>query len=85
MNHILQHIFKNILSRSQKTEAVTDKPSKKNDINERENRITFKINERYSLRFFTPETMKLLGSIKSKINKNENGKMCIIYKLMKWY
>ena len=37
-----------------------------------ENRITFKIKTGYHLELLTPETMKLLGSTKSKI-KNENG------------
>ena len=38
-----------------------------------ENRITFKIEDGYSLEFLTQETMKLLGSTKSKINKDKNG------------
>ena len=38
-----------------------------------ENSITFKIKTGYYLKLFTPETMKLLGSTKSKITKNENG------------
>ena len=38
-----------------------------------ENRITFKIKDGYSLELLTPETMKLLGSTKSKINKDKNG------------
>ena len=42
-------------------------------INNIENRITFKIKTRYYLEFLTPETMKLHGSIKSKITKEENG------------
>ena len=32
-----------------------------------------KINTRYYLEILTPERMKLLGSTKSKITKNENG------------
>ena len=36
--------------------------------------MTFKIKTGYYLEFLTPETMKLLGSTKNKINKNENGK-----------
>ena len=39
-----------------------------------ENRVTFKIKSGYSLGLLTPETMKLLGSIRNKINKNKNGK-----------
>ena len=42
-------------------------------VNKIENRITFKIKKRYYLELLTPETMKLLGSTKSKITKNENG------------
>ena len=38
-----------------------------------ENRITFKIEDGYSLELLTQETMKLLGSTKSKINKDKNG------------
>ena len=36
--------------------------------------ITFKIKTGYYLELLTPETMKLLGSTKSKITKDENGK-----------
>ena len=42
-------------------------------INKIENRITFKIKAGYYLELLTPETMKLLGSTKSKINKDKNG------------
>ena len=42
-------------------------------INKIENRITFKIKTEYYLELLTPETMKLLGSTKSKVTKNENG------------
>ena len=37
-----------------------------------ENRITFKIKTGYYLQLLTPETMKLLGSTKSKISKDKN-------------
>ena len=43
-------------------------------VNEIENRITFKIKNGYYLELLTTETMKLLGSTKSKINKDKNGK-----------
>ena len=43
-------------------------------VNKIENRIMFKIKTRYYLELFTPETMKLLGSTKSKITKNQSGK-----------
>ena len=36
-------------------------------------RITFKIKTEYYLKLLTPETTKLPGSAKSKINKDENG------------
>ena len=42
-------------------------------INKIENRITFKIKPGYYLKLLTLETMKLLGSAKSKINKDKNG------------
>ena len=42
-------------------------------INKIEIRITFKIKTGYYLELLTPETMKLLVSIKSKITRNENG------------
>ena len=38
-----------------------------------ENRIIFNIKTGYYLEPLTPETMKLLGSTKSKITKDENG------------
>ena len=38
-----------------------------------ENRITFKIKTGYYLELLTPEIMKLLGSTKNKIAKEENG------------
>ena len=41
-------------------------------INEIENRITFKIKTGNYLELWTPETMKLLRSTKSKITKDEN-------------
>ena len=43
-------------------------------INKIENRI---IKTGYYLELLTPETMTLLGSAKSKINKNEMVKMCL--------
>ena len=43
-------------------------------INKIENRITLKIKTGCYLELVTTETIKLLGSINSKITKNENGK-----------
>ena len=42
-------------------------------MNKIENRITFKIKNGYYLELLTPETIKLLGSTKSKIAKYKNG------------
>ena len=36
--------------------------------------ISFKIKTGYYLKLLTPETMKLLGNAKTKINKDKNGK-----------
>ena len=38
-----------------------------------ENRIMFKIKKGYYLPLLVPETLKLLGSTKSKINEGKNG------------
>ena len=43
-------------------------------MNNIENRITFEIKTGYYLELLMPETMKLHGSTKSKITKEENGK-----------
>ena len=51
----------------------TVNPSIRIYINKIENRITFKIKTENCLELLTTETMKLLGSTKSKITKNENG------------
>ena len=48
-------------------------PSVRMYVNKIENRITFKLKTGYNLELLTPETMKLLGSTKSKITKDENG------------
>ena len=42
-------------------------------VNKIENRITIKIKTGYYLELLTPETMKLLGSTKSKITKHKDG------------
>ena len=42
-------------------------------VNKIENRIMFKIKNRYSLELLTKETMKLLGSTQNKITKDKNG------------
>ena len=42
-------------------------------INKTENGVTFKIKTGFYLELLTPDTIKLLGSSKSKITKDENG------------
>ena len=66
----IQDYFKYIFK---KHGEKTVNPSIRIYINKIENRVTFKIKTGYYLELLTPETMKLLGSTKSKITKNENG------------
>ena len=66
----IQDYFEYILKKH--SESV-DNPSIRMYINKIENRITFKIKNGYYLELLTPETMKLLGSTESKINKDKNG------------
>ena len=54
-----------------KHETVIDNPLIRIYVN-KENRTTFKIKTGYYLEFLTPETIKLLESTKSKINKDKN-------------
>ena len=51
----------------------TDNLSIKINVNKKENRVTFKIKNGYSLEFLTSEAMKLLGSTENKLNKDKNG------------
>ena len=66
----IQDYFKCILN---KHETVIDNSLMRMYLNKIENRITFKIKTWYYLELLTPKTIKLLGSIKSKITKYENG------------
>ena len=50
-----------------------DHPSVKIYVNKTENKITFKIKDRFTVELLTPETMKLLGSTENKIPKDKNG------------
>ena len=54
-------------------ETVTKNPSIMIYVNKIEHRITFKLKTGYYLELLTRETMKLLGSTKSKTTKDENG------------
>ena len=71
----IQDYFEYIIK---KHETVTEDPSIMIYVNKTENRITFKIKTGYYLELLTPETMKLLGSTESKINKDKNSEMCLI-------
>ena len=66
----IQDYFEYILKKH--SESV-DNPSIRMYINKIEKRITFKIKNGYYLELLKPETMKLLGSTKSKITKDKNG------------
>ena len=66
----IQYYFEYILKKLGEN-AVN--PSIRIYINKIKNRVTFKIKTRYYLEPLTPETMKLLGSTKSKITKDGNG------------
>ena len=57
---------------TKKIETITNYPSIKVYVNKIENRITIKIKKGYHLKLLIPKTMTLLGSTKSKINKNKN-------------
>ena len=74
-DRILYQKFKILLSiLKKKHEERTDNPSITTYVNKIYNRITFKIKTGYYVKLLTPETMKLLGSTKSKVTKDENGK-----------
>ena len=66
----IQDYFKYILKEH---ETVIDKSLIMIYVNEIEKRITFKIKTGYYLELLMRETMKLFGSTKSKINKDENS------------
>ena len=66
----IQDYFEYILKKHGKN---IDKPSVQIYINKIENRITFRINNGYSLELLTPETIKLLESTENKITKDKNG------------
>ena len=63
----IQDYFKYILKKHGEN---TDKLSIQLYVNKIENRITFKTKNGYSLKLLTKETMKLLGSTKNKISKD---------------
>ena len=56
-----------------KHEILTENPTIEIYANKIKNRIVFKIKTGYKLELLTPETMKLLGSTKKVVDKDENG------------
>ena len=66
MQDYFEYIFK-------KHSENVDNPSIKIYVNKIENRVTFKITNRYYLELLIPEIIKLLGSTESKITKDKNG------------
>ena len=71
----IQDYFEYILK---KYSENVDNPPNGIYVNRIENRITFKIKSGYYLELVTPETMKLLGSAESKINKVKTVKMYLV-------
>ena len=82
----IQDYFKYILKEH---DTVTDKFLIMTYVNKIEKRITFKIKTGYYLELLMRETMKLFGSTKSKINKDENSEnvphLLKQQKLLKYY
>ena len=66
----IQDYFEYILKKYGKD---IDKSSVQIYVNKIENRITFKIKNRYSLELSRPETMKLLESTENNITKDKNS------------
>ena len=56
----------------------TDNPSIRICVNQMEKRIRSKIKRGYYFQILTPETVKSLGSTKSKITKEENGETVVL-------
>ena len=67
IKHYFEYMFK------KKHGGKNDNPSVRIYANKIESRIIFKIKTGYYLKLLTTETMKLLGSSKSKIPKEKNG------------
>ena len=66
----IQDNFQYVIKKLQK---VTDNLPVRRYVNQIENRITFRIKTGSYLKLLMTETIKLLGSTKSKITTNENG------------
>ena len=66
----IQDYFKYII---EKYETLTHNPPVRKYVNQKENRITFRIKTGYYPEPLTTKETKLLGSTKSKTTKYENG------------
>ena len=73
----IQDYFEYILKKHNEN---VDNPSIRINVNKIENSITIEIKNGYYLELLTPETMKLLGSTKSKITKDKNGDDVLLFK-----
>ena len=56
----------------QRREALKNNPPIRRFVSKIQNRIKLRIKTGYYLKFLMPQTMKLLGSIKNKITKDQN-------------
>ena len=65
----IQNYFENIIK---KHNNFVDYLPKKIYVNKKQKGTTFRIKTGYYVELLRPETMKLLGSTKSKINEDEN-------------
>ena len=54
-------------------EEKTDNPLIGIYVNKTENKITFRVKRIYYLELLMPETIKLIGSTRSKVTKDETG------------
>ena len=71
----IQDYFKDIIKNH---EEVAYNPPIRKYVNKTGDRITFRMKTGYYIKLLMPKTMKLLGSTKSKINKDENGENVLI-------
>ena len=75
----IQDYFKYII---EKYETLTHNPPVRKYVNQKENRITFRIKTGYYPEPLTTKETKLLGSTKVRQQSMKMEKMCLIYKLL---
>ena len=74
LSYLMDHTqYSRLFNIFKKNSESVDNPSIRIYVNKIENRIKFKIKNRYYLELLTPETMKLLRSTENKITKDKNG------------